>query len=63
MVECDNCGDDVFRVWRLRERSESMTHRTVDWVCEECHPELGPIEHIDPSTSQATTDSGRAGSD
>lgn len=41
MVDCDHCGEDVFHVWRRRERADTMTHRTVVWVCEECHPELG----------------------
>jgi len=63
MVECDTCGDDVFHVWRLRERSESMTHRTVVWVCEACHPELGAIDGPDTAATQASTDGGRVRSD
>lgn len=43
MVECDNCADEVFSVWRFRERGEEMTHCDPSWVCAECHPDLtGP---------------------
>ncbi|MFC7138342.1 hypothetical protein ACFQMA_00645 [Halosimplex aquaticum] len=61
MVECDHCGDDVFHVWRRRERAETMTHRTVVWVCRNCHPELGATGKTDASATRAVTDGRRLG--
>jgi len=59
MVECDHCGDDVFRAWRRRERTETMTHRTVAWVCEDCHPELGETGRTTGAERRAVADGGR----
>jgi hypothetical protein len=40
MVDCDNCGSSVPEVWRHRPRNESMTHRSLAWLCRRCHPEV-----------------------
>jgi|GEM_PF-2025583 len=40
MVRCDHCTEEVFSVWRFRERDEEMTHHSPSWVCADCHPEL-----------------------
>ncbi len=39
MTECDNCGCEVSHVWRHRAFG-SETHRTIEWVCATCHPDL-----------------------
>lgn len=40
MVNCDNCGSDVPEVWRHRQFAESMTHRSISWICRACHPSV-----------------------
>jgi len=60
MVTCDNCNSDVREVWRHRAHSESMTHRRIEWVCADCHPEL-PVPADTPSrTGTAMADGGHA---
>ncbi|WP_164471554.1 hypothetical protein [Halosimplex salinum] len=58
MVECDHCGEDVFHVWRRRERTETMTHRTVSWVCGDCHPDLQTSARTGSTAKRAVTDGG-----
>jgi len=36
-----------------------MTHRTVAWVCEDCHPELGETGRTTASERRAVADGGR----
>jgi len=57
MVECDHCTEDVFSVWRFRERGEEMTHTEPVWVCADCHPDLIGAGHRgeDPSTETERT--------
>ncbi|WP_254272632.1 hypothetical protein [Haloarcula marina] len=38
MVECENCNTDSVHVWKHRRPTETMTHRTVEWLCAGCHP-------------------------
>jgi hypothetical protein len=57
MVDCDDCGEDVFHVWRRRERSETAARDPVSWVCERCHPDLG-FPGPDGSGGRAVTDGG-----
>jgi hypothetical protein len=62
MTECDNCGTEVTHVWRHRA-FESDTHRTIEWVCATCHPELPDIARIEPEADSETvpvTDGGRS---
>ena len=40
MACCDNCKEEVVHVWKHREYDESMTHRTVEWLCARCHPTM-----------------------
>lgn len=60
MTNCDNCGCGVPQVWRHRAFS-SETHRTIEWVCATCHPELSgtDVGDADPEEgSVAVTDGG-----
>ena len=59
MVECDNCDGDVPEVWRRRTASETMTHRTVSWLCRSCHPSVPATrERPTTATTVAMTDGG-----
>ncbi|WP_018259410.1 hypothetical protein [Halomicrobium katesii] len=53
MVQCDSCDGEVREVWRHRTHAESMTHRRIEWVCPDCHPEL-------PATAETPMRAGRA---
>ncbi|MFB6178801.1 MAG: hypothetical protein ABEI77_03640 [Halorientalis sp.] len=46
MTECDACGCTATHVWRHRVFG-SEAHRTVEWVCASCHPDLPDIAEPD----------------
>jgi len=62
MVECDNCASEVHEVWRHRRHGESMTHRTIEWICTDCHPELPIRADAPPNAGKAIADGGRPAS-
>jgi rubrerythrin len=59
MVECDDCNEDVATVWRHRRYTDSMTHREIEWVCEDCHPTIPQQTTAGPTGKQPVADGGR----
>jgi hypothetical protein len=62
MTECDKCQGDVTHVWRHRG-FETETHRTTEWVCATCHPDLpdlATVEETESPETVAVTDGGEA---
>ncbi|MBV0925785.1 hypothetical protein KTS45_16390 [Halomicroarcula limicola] len=43
MSDCDNCESEAVHVWRHRRPAETMTHRTDEWLCATCHPEMPSV--------------------
>lgn len=43
MASCDNCDSDVLHVWKHRRPTDTMTHRTTEWRCTDCHPKMAGV--------------------